>query len=242
MKSKMLLISALCFLGSCVMVKFSNDLLDVRTEEYLLEQGSSISFENTNGDLEVREWDKEFVQVETRIYGDSARGIPEDLHINIEETGSELSYVVDYPDGININVGSVDFIVQVPENLQLAIDHTTVNGETLIIADASVSVETVNGDIQLDVMSTLGISATNGDVVAVLRDQSERATVETVNGDLEISVPERMGISVDTVNGDIYFQGMEAEDELEIDGTSGEILLVETVNGDVELVHLSNES
>ena len=223
------------------MVKFSNDLLDVRTEDYLRDRGSSISFENTNGDLEVREWDNEFVQIETRIYGDSSRGIPEDLNINIEETQSELSYSVDYPDGININVGSVDFVVQVPENSEFTISNTTVNGETLIIADAVVSVETVNGDIQLDVMSTLGVSTTNGDVIAVLREQSERVTVETVNGDLEISVPDRMGISVDTVNGDIYYQGVEADDELEIEGTSGEVLQVETVNGDVELRHLNGQ-
>lgn len=239
MKRNMFLLSAICLAGACVTIHIGNDLLDSQTEDFYLEKGSSLSFDNTNGDFELREWSNEYVQVETRIYGDSSKGIPEDLNVTFEETAGELNYFVEYPNGMN--VCSVDFVVQIPEKSEFSISHETVNGETLIIADVNVYVETVNGDIQLDVLSSTGISTTNGDVAAVLKEQSEAVSVATVNGDLDISVPEEMSISVETVNGDISFQEIEAEDELRIDGTSDETMQVETVNGDIELRHLNGQ-
>jgi len=215
------------------MVNISNDLLEVRTADHTLGASCTLSFENTNGDLEITEWENSFIRVETSIYGDSSRGVPEDLSIVAQEGDNRLSYSVYYPGSFSFC--SVDFAVFVPEGSSLFVISTTVNGETVIKAGVDVLAESVNGDIDLEVSSSRGVSTTNGDISAALLNQNEPLYIESENGDISLELPENMGVVTETVNGDVFLPGGLTT----VRGTSENTVTVQTVNGDINVVRLN---
>lgn len=225
--------AAILALVSCRMVNISNDLLEIRTAEHMIDQGDTISFNNTNGDLKLLEWENPYVMVETRIYGDSAVGIPEGLDIICTESGSGLEYFVDYPGGLSFV--SVDFDVRVPEGSGHFLAVQTVNGDLEVDADVILNVESVNGDMKIKASGSTGITTVNGDVEASLSHQAHSFTVEAVNGDMKILLPEGIGIEVETCNGDIVIDGQGYDDEVRIQGMLELFATVETVNGDIEV-------
>lgn len=232
MNVRLVFLSAL-FL-SCVMVNISNDLLEVRSEDHSLENGSMLSFENSNGDLKLVEWENSYVRVEASIYGDSSRGVPDDLSIAIREENGGLYCRVEYPGGLSFC--SVDLAVFVPRNSGMSVMNSSVNGETEINAAVDVTVESVNGDVVIDALSSRGITTTNGDISAVLHVQNESLSVETVNGDICLQIPEALGISAETVNGDVNLPGGAVD---QVRGTSENTVTVETVNGDINVTRLN---
>jgi DUF4097 and DUF4098 domain-containing protein YvlB len=215
------------------MVNISNDLLEVRTEKFDLRSSGTFNINNTNGDIDICEWDSSFIQVETSIYGDSSRGIPSDLHIRWEQLENELSCTVDYPGGLSFI--SVDFCVCVPPNSEYLLNVVTVNGESAVDARLSAFVESVNGDISVKASSTRGLFTVNGDVSAVLENQTEPFAAETVNGDLFIELHENLGLVVETVNGDVTINGKEYGDEVTMEGSNQAAAVLETVNGNIDV-------
>lgn len=224
------------WLLSCRMVNISNDLLETRTGEHFLQNRGSLSFNNTNGDLKLTEWDNDFIQVETSIYGDSARGIPEGLHILTEELDDELIYTVEYPGGLCYV--SVDFNVKVPVNSDYRLNVVTVNGEITIDADLAAFVESVNGDVTVNALSSPGLFTVNGDIAAVLDHQIENLAVETVNGDILIELPEELDLVLETLNGDITVDGSSYDKNVTIMGISDASAALKTLNGDIEIKRL----
>lgn len=231
MKRKAFLLSALFYLLSCRMVNISNDLLSVTTEDYSLSPGGTLTFCNTNGDTELSQWNEDYIRVETRIYGDSCRGIPEDLRILTEEGENQLAFSVEYPGGLSYN--SVDFSVSIPENAGLIVNCETVNGCTTINADSDVLVESVNGDILVRALSSRGLFAVNGDITAELSRQVEPFSVETVNGDILLRLPEDLGLDVETVSGDLMIRGRSYSSSANIRGALEAAASIETVLGDI---------
>lgn len=236
MKSQMFLLAGVFFAASCI-VSLQSSLLAEETYEFDLQQGSALSFENTNGDLEVTEWESDYVQIETHIYGDSIRGIPSDLEIKFEEMESELSAIVEYPSGFS-NI-SVDFAVKVPHDMDYIICHSTTNGDTSIIGDFIAEVDAVNGDIYLEVMSSNGLKTINGDISAVFSDQMTSLIVESVNGDISLEISDLLDLVAETVNGEIEVDGIQFEDQMSITGDGTAIVEIETVNGSIEITHFS---
>ncbi|MCD4707123.1 MAG: DUF4097 domain-containing protein [Candidatus Sabulitectum sp.] len=237
MKYKMFLLSAACLAVSCITIKVNRDLLEIRTGEFEVEAGSGLSFENTNGDLEVREWELDFVQIETFIYGDSGSGVPPDLNIRFEELEDHLSAVVDYPGGIGISFCSVNFIVMIPDHMGYTINHTTTNGETLIIGDVIANVESTNGDIYVEATCSHYLETTNGDITALLSGQNGVLVAETTNGDVSVEIPDIIGFEAETVNGEIVFEGVKMDDQAFIDGDW--IARIETTNGDISVTRIN---
>lgn len=221
---------------SCRMVNISNDLLETRTGEHFIPNRGTLSFNNTNGDLKLTEWDNDFVQVETSIYGDSARGIPEGLHILTEELDDALIYTVEYPGGLSYV--SVDFDVKVPLNSDYRLNVVTVNGEIVIDADLAAFVESVNGDITVNALSSPGLFTVNGDVTAVLERQIENLAVETVNGDIFIELPKELNLVLETLNGDITVDRSGYDKDVTIMGDSDASAALKTLNGDIDILRI----
>jgi len=221
---------------SCRMVNISNDLLEIRTAQHILESGGSLVFDNTNGDLCLSEWSNDYIQVETMIYGDSARGIPEGLQIVIQELGEALTYTVEYPGGLSYV--SVDFEVKVPANSRYCLRTVTVNGETVVDADLAAYIESVNGDITAKVLSSNGLITVNGDITAYLEHQIEDLEIETINGDISVELPEELGLVLETMNGNISINGSSYDNSVGITGESDFSAKVETLNGDIDIKQL----
>ncbi len=236
MKKFLIPLSVVLWALSCRMINISNDLLDVRTDDHPIEDCSTISFENTNGDLELTEWENDFVRVETSIWGDSARGVPDDLKI-LAEVSDGLSYHVEYPGGLSYV--SVDFKVMVPSGSGCIVNSVTVNGDTWIEGDLSVFVESVNGDILVNASDSRGLFTVNGDIEAVLERQLRSFAVETVNGDVSVELPVEMELVIETLNGDISVNGREFESIATLEGAIDAAAALETLNGDIEVTRMN---
>ncbi len=236
MKRTAFLLSTLFYLLSCRMVNISNDLLSLSSEDFVLNRGGTLSFSNTNGDTELNEWNESFIRVETRIYGDSCRGIPEDLQILTRDGDNELAFSVEYPGGLSYN--SVDFTVSIPRDAGFLINCETVNGTTSISAEADVYVESVNGDILVRALSSRGLFAVNGDIDAELSGQTGDLAIETVNGDILVKLPENLGLSVETVNGDLMLRGRSYSSSVSIPGALEAVASIETVLGDITVENI----
>ncbi len=251
MKQEMFVLSAACLIASCVVIRVNQDLVEVRTEDYELTKGSEINFQNTNGDLEVTEWESDFVQIETLIYGDSSVGVPEDLDIHFEKMGENLSVLVDYPD--KIFGCSVDFAVRIPYNSDYIVVNNTQNGDTFIDGDVFVEVFASNGDMQISAISANGLVSSNGDIMVELSEQkgsleistsngdisaslivlNDLMKIESSNGDILVNIPVNTGFEISTGNGDISVDGLEIDESFFIDGDS--MASIVTANGDIAI-------
>ncbi len=232
MKNRMFVLAGIFFVTSC-MITLKQSLLESHIDEFDIQRGSELSFQNTNGDLEVTEWESDFVQVETFIYGDSGRGVPEDLVIEFNKTIDKLSATVDYPDGFS--TCSVDFVVKIPSEMGYLVSHSTTNGDTSIIADVIADVEAVNGDIYLEVLCSRELETVNGDISAILLAQNFPLIIETVNGDIAVELSELMEVTAETVNGDITVGGIEFNGKISLAGSGLDLVEIVTVNGDIQV-------
>ncbi len=231
-KNNYFVIALVLFTMSC-MISLHTSLLEKTEHSFDIEPNSEISFQNVSGDLEVTEWDSGFVFIETLIYGDSTKEIPEDLEISYLEVPEGLSVVVDHPGGFNHY--SVDFMVKVPFDHGLTINQETVSGDTDIRGALIVNVEKVSGDTYLEVLKAETLVAVSGDFDVSLSEQNIALVIETVSGDIEATLSGEIGINIDTVSGDIFVNGEEfnavhISSEKEIEA------ILDTVSGDITVV------
>ncbi len=231
MKYKMFFLSAACLVSSCIIIEVNNELIETRANEFHLDKGSEINFYNSRGDLELTEWESDFILIESSIYGDSTHGIPEGLDIRFDQSTDKLAVVVDYP-GRTIFC-SVNFLVKIPTQMNYTINQTTTNGETLIIGDVLANVETTNGDIYVEVRLSHSLETTNGDITALLYGQNQAVNIETTNGDISVELPDFIGFDTKTVNGNVIIDGVETDDEMFLAGDW--IAGIETTNGNIHL-------
>lgn len=236
MKKIIFVLAAILLTTSCI-VSFNPILLKNETRDIFVQSGTELSFQNTNGDIEVAEWEADYVQIETFIYGDSTRGIPEDFRVQFEEQEHGLSVVVDLP--INSPVSSVDFTVKIPRSMDCSVDHDTVNGDTRIVGDFIVKVKSVNGDVFVEAASSTGLKTVNGDISAQLFSQDTPLKITSVNGDILVELSKSLDIIAETVNGDVVVGANEfTSGEARIEGAGQTTVTVETVNGDIEVTRV----
>jgi len=233
MKVSLYVCAAILLFGSCV-VSFHQDLLADETSMYDVKPGSELTVENTNGDIEVSVWDSDSVQVRTLVYGDSTRGIPEDLEIRLDHQESMLSVTVDYPSGLS-SFCSVDIVVSIPDSMHYAVSVEGTNGDITVTGVETVNAETTNGDISVVASSSDCLETTNGDISAILPQQSNPLVAATTNGDVFLRIPSNLEISAETVNGDLSLNGLEYENSIATDGTGENRVVAQTVNGDVQI-------
>ena len=231
-KNNYFVIALVLFTMSC-MVSLHNSLLEKTEHSFDVEPDSEISFQNISGDLEITEWDSGFVFIETLIYGDSTKDIPEDLEISYLEVSEGLSVVVDHPGGFNHY--SVDFMVKVPSDHGLTIHHETISGDTDIRGALIVNVEKVSGDTYLEVLKAETLIAVSGDFDVSFIEQDVALIIETVSGDIEVAFSGEIGINIDTVSGDILFNGEEFN-EVHLPSDKAIEAILDTVSGDITVV------
>ncbi len=229
MKYRIFVMSLVFLTASCVIIKVDTDLIGVRTTEFDMKHGSLLSFSNSRGDLEVTEWESDYILIEANIYGDSGRGVPEGLEILFDQTDDNLQSSVNYPG--RTFFGSVDLSVKIPFDMGYTIEYSCTNGETFIKGDVTANVESTNGDIHVEVLSAQSLLTTNGDIVALLLVQEDAVIIETTNGDITVELPDRIGLEVETTNGEISVDGYEITNGVSIDGQW--TARIETTNGDV---------
>ena len=174
------------------------------------QRGDRLEAENHNGDIIVRTWARNAVQL--RVRGT-------DRAVTLERSGGTISAELDWNHG---DPGNVDYELTIPT--WMPVELSGVNSDMSVIGTrADISVETVSGSIVVEggngmvsltsVEGSVTVTGAQGriqvesvnDFVMVRRSTGE-IDAESVNGAVTIDADSRR-VSAETVNGDIVFSG-----------------------------------
>jgi len=148
-------------------------------------------------------------------------------------------------DNVHGNHTQVHFHVRMPANLRFS--GYNINGD--VIAEnigRVVHADTVNGSVRVSTKSWAEVSSVNGSIEAAMgsADWNGRVKIESVNGSIHLTLPDSFNSDVkfSSVNGKLHTDfpmtvegsmgGRRVEGRI---GSGGRELVVETVNGSVEL-------
>ena len=197
------------------------------TREYDGAQISEFTVETINGDIDIREEQRETVSVEATKHAADEDAL-KDVTLVEDRTGERLSLTVESNDSGLLSFGTaprMDLVLVVPGRL-------------------SITTETTNGTIDIGSRTAESLSAesTNGDIVLSVANSSDiQAT--TTNGNVSITLPATAepSVSFETTNGEVATSGLEAgsiESDSEINQTIGNgthRISVDTTNGDLKI-------
>lgn len=203
---------------------------EVVTEENItigVSSGDPVEIFTVNGDITVSQWSSDMVEV---VYTITCSSEEELDFITVEcNTVSGIICEVSYDEAWEgSHSGSVDFEVQIPSGIELAIELASVNG--------NVSTEGGKGEALLEVVNgNIDVEGFSGELI-----------VHSVNGN--INIIESAGIRIiEVVNGSIECAVNDLEDDLVIEAVNGNISLflgvdaevnIETISGNIEIADI----
>lgn len=229
-------------LGAAALIQQTDTIVDANG-------ASRLSLENFRGEVVVRAWDRDAVQIRADH--------PESRYIEIDRGGSTISVEVGTSRGMGI-AGLVDFQITVPRTMDLSIDGmalevdiegvegevdvNTVHGNiTLAGGRGSVSLESVNGEIVVEgAEGDLDVTGVSGGVT--IRDSSGDIYVEGVGGSVTLQGVTSRDIEAGTVGGSLRFEGSIMDGGVYTFGTHGGqiwLYLPDAMNARVEAVTLA---
>ncbi|MCD4848051.1 MAG: hypothetical protein K8R76_07665 [Candidatus Aegiribacteria sp.] len=190
--------------------------------------GNPMEIFTINGSIDVEEWDSNQVEV---VYTITCSNEEELSFITVESNMSNgIICEVDYDDDCECSNCSVDFEVRIPENIDLTIELTSVNGNVSIDGGKGEAIlEVVNGNIDAENFSgELEVCSVNGNIE--VSDSPGVRIAELVNGNIECVINSlEDDLELETVNGNItLYLGIDAL--VEIETISGEISIDESFN------------
>jgi len=212
---------------------------------------SRLSLENFRGEVVVRTWDRDAVQI--RADHSSSR------HIDIDRRGSAIDVEVAADRGMGI-AGSVDFQLTVPRGMDLSIDGmalevdiqgtegevdvNTIHGNiTLVGGRGSISLESVNGEVLVEgAEGDMDITGVSGNVT--VRNSSGDIYVDGVGGSVTLQGVTSRDVEAGTVGGSLRFEGAIMDGGAYTFGTHGGqiwLYLPERMNARLEAVTLAGD-
>ena len=222
---------SLFFLGATAAAEEYHQILDV-------EEDAEIIIYNTAGEVEVRGWSRNQVEVEA----DLGSGVEK---LIFEVDGNEvLIEVKPIKRSHNHHNVSSDLVVTVPLNSSLEV--STVSAD-ISIEDVTGEqyIESVSGDIDTNAYnSDLNIDSVSGDIDIEGDNKKIRISIETVSGDIDIQSVDGE-VEVETVSGDLVLYDSRFED-VTGESVNGDMIFhaelygdsrmeFETVNGDIDI-------
>jgi hypothetical protein len=223
-----------------------------------------VYIENMFGSVKVVGWDRDEVGV-TGTLGAAIRGFEMDgdededggvdeVYIEVEVPGSaqhesgaggdfESHIVVSVPRGSSVGVETVNASIDVSD-VGGAIEIETINGAITVAGDPSqVEIESITGSIRVDaVAAPMDIESVAGAIT--LTGVERMVSVETVSGSVDITGRDLAELGIETMAGNIRFQGsLAAHGDLDIETYAGnvELVLPPDVRANFEMVTFSGK-
>jgi DUF4097 and DUF4098 domain-containing protein YvlB len=219
------------------------------------EPKGEVEIVNVSGDVQVRGWDRNEVQVHAEL----GPGVDK-LDIQSQKGRTTINVIVQG----HRNAGSTDLVVECPRNSTLLIKTvsadqtiTDVRGvQRLQAVSGSINtkvwgeefnVRTISGDVIVNghsMPSTASVNTVSGDVT--LANVAGELSIETVTGDMQITMPSLTRGRIQTTNGDLHLQTTLAKDaRLDAEAVNGDLSFllrspvnaefdVETFNGEID--------
>ncbi|MGH9856888.1 MAG: DUF4097 family beta strand repeat-containing protein [Acidobacteriota bacterium] len=222
----------------------------VTHQTFDLNEWGTIELSNVNGDVTIRGWDKNQVDMKATKRGPSDH--LDEVEIEIQNTPERLSIETKYPRrNRNTNV-SVAYELMVPKHAKLD-PITNVNGGIEVTGvQGEIRINTVNGSAEMNgTTSSVEAETVNGNITAKWNEFPSDGAVKmhTVNGSLELELPSNASADVQasSTNGSIRtdfpitVQGRFLSRKLEGKiGGGGSSIDLSTVNGAIDIVKAKN--
>jgi DUF4097 and DUF4098 domain-containing protein YvlB len=236
-------------------------LTEVRIEKYSSAGCSSIDVGTLNGDIAVHPVDGDSIVARITIETFGGSGALSDVKV-IFTPGARANLEASGPSGL-FGAATISLDVGIPRSVMVGSLETTngdvssvgmthdgllgtTNGDVSMSACAGTAqLSTTNGDLSVSGGSLIVLEASgmNGDVMIDAGGlPANGATFETTNGSVHVSLPAGLScvVEMSTTNGDTGVSGLQFSGDLDDGGRitvgqGGPLLVLETVNGDVEL-------
>jgi len=208
-----------------------------------------LDLENFRGEVVVRSWDRDAVQVQA----DHARG----RYVDIQHHGSTIEIEVEAERGMGLT-GAVDFHITVPRSMDISIegmaievdvegaggdvDINTIHGSIHLVGGrGNINLESVNGSLTVDgAQGDLELTGVSGGIH--LRNCTGDIMVEAVGGSITMEGIRSGDIEAGTVGGTLRFEGEIQDGGIYTFGTHGGqiwLYLPADMNARVEAVTLA---
>lgn len=188
--TKLKLVIALCALAPLAVCA-----ADSIEESWSVNADVRISVENVAGEIEVKGWDRNEVQLTGRL-GDSV----DELKVNASSSVLEIS-VVNHDER---NIDETVLLLRVPEGANIEVFAVSADIEIAGLDNEKLTGTSVSGDVEVQAKSQwVSLESVSGDVG--FSGQTPRISAESVSGDIRLS-----GLSGDveatTVSGDMVLE------------------------------------
>lgn len=218
-------------------------------QSYPLQPGGTFELQNVNGPVEVRGWDRNFVEIDAVKIAREKESDLDRVSIEIDAKPNDVSVTTRYPQNEGVEV-AVEYTVRVPHGAR--VEHLgTVNG-TLKIAgvDSVKDLHTVNGNIEVyEGGGYLHAHTTNGNVHLELSHflDEKGLAAETTNGSVFLAVPQgtQANLEARSLNGNFYSELPFSQEATLLPremrgklGKGGAPIRLNTVNGGIQIVIL----
>lgn len=215
---------------------FSATLTENFSKEFPFEKRNWLSIENVNGNITVKEWDKNILRIEViktakGTNESSAKEALANAKVDIETKKNFVSVKVQSPRSWSFfswlwSFGSsveVTFRVFLPQSTRIKL--SSVNGSIYVnVKDSEVTAETVNGQISANGSKLLSATTVNGRVDF---DSENIIQIESVNGSINGSIlsEKPRTASVEVVNGSVALRFKDkASFSLSLENVNGSII------------------
>jgi len=206
---------------------FARELEETFKKTIPVKGATLLTLENRNGDIEIRSWDNEEVQIvaykKVRANNlEQAEELMEHLVIDIREHSDEIEVITEYPDrGRGKDGGFFSWLMGDWGNSGYSVHY-----EVLVPAKFDLNLESTNGRIEVvNCQGRMRLNTTNGKIIA--EDIKGSIRCKTTNGSIKASflkVEEDDEMSFSSTNGSIrlYLPG-EINAEIKAKTTNGSI-------------------
>lgn len=195
-------------------------------ERHTVEGPVDLSIENTTGNVTVRGWDRNEVEI-TGMLGKNVE------RMEVVADDNDFSIRVILPQGRRTRVGSTELQIRAPMASDVSVNATSANIEIREL-DGELKLRTVSGDITVrDAKDDADLTTVSGDIE--VKGTIGKLEAKTVSGDINASEITESA-ELETVSGGIYAEG-ENVTSLECKLVSGNIQFVGSLgeSADVEL-------
>jgi DUF4097 and DUF4098 domain-containing protein YvlB len=211
--------------------------------------GASLELTSVSGTIRIRVWNRPQIRVQAE--SDGAR-------VNIDATSSGVSvravprrgegdvdFTISAPAGTPLQVHAISADIEVSQVCGPARLASISGGVTLVCANGDVEVESVSGDVSAsNITGRSEVSSTSGDVE--IHQAKGEMIARSVSGDMTLDRVDATEVSVESVSGEISFNGPIHESgryrfrshsgdvTVRPDGDLNAVVTVSTFSGDLE--------
>jgi len=227
--SKLKLLVALC--AWVPLTVWAGDSID---QSWPVDPDVRISVENVAGEIEIKGWDRNEVQLTGRL-GDSVDELEVDessSHLQItvvnhdERNIDETVLVLKVPEGANIEAIAISADIEISGMDNEKVTGASVSGDVDVKAKSQwVSLESVSGDVGFSGQTQrISAESVSGDIE--LSGLSGVVEATTVSGDMELEVGVMDSGKFETVSGDIQVSAeLSASGRLSAESMSGDVII-----------------